>query len=117
MNKLFPILIGLMVIGIVGGLIFWVADQWGAETYHGNAIVLNHDYNAAYTTYDSNTKMSTFHPEQFILIIQYEDIITSDHVREYLWDAVADGDKVAIDYWYGYFSGAFYVNITGESNN
>lgn len=117
MNKLFPILIGLLVIGIIGGIVFLVADQWGAEVYHGNAVVIEHEYHAAYTTYDSNTKMSTYHPESFVLVIQYEDITSGDTVREYLWDAVADGDKVAIDYWYGNFSGAFYVSITGEGTN
>ena len=117
MFRLIPILIGLVIIGIIGGIVFLVADQWDAEVYHGTAVVIEHDYNEEYYTYDSNTKTSTYHSEEFILVIQYEDIIASGDVSKYLWKVVADGDKVTIDYWYGNFSSAFYVSITGKGTN
>ena len=104
-----PWIMGVFVVLIIG---LMVADRWGAEMHQGTATVIEHDYEDEYTSCDSKGYCTTY-DEEFILKVQYEDSIISDQVRQHIWEAVEDGEKVSIDYYYGNLFGTLNVDVTG----
>lgn len=106
-----------LVITLVAGLVFVVADCSGGKSKHIEAYVFDHEYHEAWTEISHHTDSeghsyttTTHHPEEFHLIV----VIHGGHnmdldVGSAMYSSVTNGQDITLKVREGYWTGWNYL--------
>ena len=114
--RLLPILIGLIIVVVVGGLIFLGADTIGTSDQYGVGIIVDKEFipehEVTTMTYSDFCKCmetsTTYYDDEWRVQVNMTGKLGYLEVSESMFNALSHGGKAHITYYVGRFSDTIY---------
>jgi hypothetical protein len=109
------------VIGVIGflalffsiALVVWglfvAVDSWFRPRRQDRGRVVRKEFIPAHMKYDVSLKMSTLHPDDWLIEVRVADQKDEMSVDEEFFNRISEGDVVIAEYVLGRFSNLFYL--------